>query len=306
MVIIVKIINEEAIISNIKRIKETNDLIIVLKDNAYGIGICRMIRLAKICGVNFFAVKNIEEAIFVRALAKDSKILILGKIKKKDIKQVIGLKLIPTINDYTDYLLFKENNIKSHLEIDVGMNRFGIKNNYLAIINDPIIEEVYIHLYDSNIDEKIRFIEKIGKSYKKKVHIGGSVAYGKTINKLRVGKMLYDNCIEFNGKIINIKKVKELETVGYEGLYNVKKESLIGICNLGYSNGLNVYSHSRVFINDKYYELIGKTCMDQCFIKIDSNVKIGDNVEFIGKNISLEVFSKDNNMLVYEALLFLK
>ena len=46
--------------------------------------------------------------------------------------------------------------------------------------------------------------------------------------------------------------------------------------------------------------------MDQCFIKIDDKIKLGDTVEFIGKNISLDTFSKDNNMLVYETLLFLK
>ena len=157
-----------------------------------------------------------------------------------------------------------------------------------------------------NVIEKIKFIEKLGESYNKKIHIGGSVCYGKTDKKLRIGRLIYENSIEFCGEIVNIKKVKDLETVGYEALYNVRKESYIGICNIGYSNGLNVYSKSRVFINDKFYELVGRACMDQCFIKIDDKIKLGDTVEFIGKNISLDTFSKDNNMLVYETLLFLK
>lgn len=306
MVILMKVIDERVIIDNINRIKKTNDIIMVLKDNAYGIGICKMINIAKKCNVDSFAVKNIEEGMFVRALYKTSKILILGKVKKKDIKQIIKLNLIPTINDYTDYLLFKENNIISHLEIDVGMNRFGIKNNYLAIINDSIIDEIYIHLYDNVIEDKINFIEQLGKTYNKKVHIGGSIAYGKTKSKLRIGRLLYENSIKFYGEIINIKRIKELETVGYEGLYNVTKESYIGICDVGYSDGLNVYSRSRVCISNKYYELVGRTCMDQCFVKIDDYVKLGDKVEFIGKNISLVDFAKDNDMLVYEVLLFLK
>ena len=144
MVIRVLVIDELRIIENINRIKQTNEIIMVLKDNAYGIGICRMINIAKKCNINFFAVKNIDEAIFVKALYNDSRVLLLGKANKKEIEKIIKYHIIPTINDYTDYLLFKENNIKSHLEIDIGMNRFGIKNNYLAIINDNIITDIYI------------------------------------------------------------------------------------------------------------------------------------------------------------------
>ena len=301
-----RIIDENVIIENINNIKKTNDFIMVLKDNAYGIGICRMINIAKKCNINFFAVKNIEEAKFVRHLFKEAKILVLGKINKYEIKEIINYDLIPTINDYTDYLLFKENNVKCHLEIDAGMNRFGIKNNYLAIINDPLIEEIYIHLYGVEAVDKIRFIENLGKKYNKKIHIGGSIAYGLTNSKLRIGKMLYDNCLSFYGKIINIKRIKELDTVGYEGLYKSKKEDYIGICDIGYQNGLDIYSKSKVCINSGIYNLIGRTCMDQCFILIDETVKIGDIVEFVGKNISIDSFLKQNNMTFYEALLFLK
>ena len=176
----------------------------------------------------------------------------------------------------------------------------------MAIINDPIVDEIYIHVYDENVNEKIKFIEQLGKSYHKKIHIGGSVCYGKTNSKLRIGRLIYENSLEFYGEIVNIKKVKELETVGYFGLYNNNKESYIGVCNIGYSNGLAVYSKSRVCINDKFYELVGRCCMDQCFIKIDDTISINDKVEFIGKHIGIDVFSKENNMLVYEALLFLK
>ena len=299
------VIDELRIIENINKIKKTNDIIMVLKDNAYGIGICKMINIAKKCNINFFAVKNIDEAIFVKSLYKESNVLLLGKINRKEINEIIKYGIIPTINDYTDYLLFKENNIESHLEIDIGMNRFGIKNNYLAIINDNIITAIYIHLYNNNIGKNIKFIEELGNKYNKKIHIGGSVAYGMTKSTIRIGRMLYENSISMYGEIVNIKKVKELETVGYDGLFNVTKDSYIGVCDIGYKNGLNVYSRSNVMINDKLYKLVGKVCMDQSFILIDDSVKIGDKVEFIGNNIDMSKFLKENNMTFYEALLFL-
>ena len=130
---------------------------------------------------------------------------------REEIEKIIKYHIIPTINDYTDYLLFKENNIKSHLEIDIGMNRFGIKNNYLAIINDNIITDIYIHLYNTNIDKNIRFIEELGKKYNKNIHIGGSVAYGKTKATIRIGRLLYDNAISMHGEIVNIKNTSKTD-----------------------------------------------------------------------------------------------
>lgn len=78
-----RIIKEEVLIANIKKIRETNDLILVVKDNAYGFGICYMVNLAKQLHLSKFAVKSVSEGIFVRSLYKEAMILVLGKIKKK-------------------------------------------------------------------------------------------------------------------------------------------------------------------------------------------------------------------------------
>lgn len=298
-----RLINEEVITANIKRILKTNDLILVVKDNAYGIGLPVLIRIAKKLKLKEFAVINLEEALKIKEDYPEAEILILGKVKPSDVVLIKKHDLIPTINDYDDYILFKENNIPCHLGIDTGMNRFGMKTGYLALINDHLIKAIYTHLYSDDNEEKIKFIEEIAQKYNKPLHIGGSLAYGKTKAKLRIGCLLYENSLSLYGQIITIKKVNKGETIGYEGLYTASDDCVIGVCNIGYSNGLNLYYNGKVVINDLNYKVIGKVCMDHCFILIDDMVKLYDRVEFFGNKIRENDFISANNMTKYQLYL---
>ncbi len=296
-------IKKEIILKNIKRLLKTNNLMLVVKDNAYGFGIDLLVSLAKIVNVNNFAVKNINEGIIVRNLYKEANILILGKVFKNNIDDIIKYKLIPTINDYDDYLLFKEYNINAHLAIDTGMNRFGMKSGFLAIINDNIVKAIYTHCFNKDNKHKIKYIESLGRSYLKDVHIGGSIAYNKTKSMLRVGRLLYENALYFYGKIVNIKHLRKNECLGYDCTFKALNDCIIGICNIGYSDGLNLYYHGSVNIKGKYYSVVGRCCMDQCFILIDDNVVLEDEVEFFGRNISEDEFIVKNSMSKYEMFL---
>lgn len=297
-----RLINEEVIEKNIKMISQNNEIMLVLKDNAYGFGIERIIKIAKKYRIKNFAVKSIDEAILIKKLYIDSEVLILGR--SRDLLILKKYNLIGTINDYDEYLEYKKNHIRAHLAIDVGMNRFGMKRSYIAIINDKIIEAIYAHVYDNNkAYEIIEYIEQLANKYHKNYHLGGSICYGKTRAMIRIGRIIYENCTKFIGNIVNIKIVSSGETVGYDSSFLVKEDSIIGVCNIGYSDGLFLYYNGNVFINGKKYKVIGKCCMDQCFILLDDKVKIGDEVEFYGSNISENEFMLENNMTKYELFL---
>lgn len=303
MVILLRIINEEVLKKNIKTILKTNQLMLVLKDNAYGFGIKRMMRIAKECHVKDFAVKSIEEGIFVRNLSETANILILGKIQKADILKIKMYHLIPTLNDYDDYVLFKENHISCHLAIDTGMNRFGMKSGYLAMINDGIVKAIYTHCYNDQNRHKIKYMERLASNYLKPLHIGGSVAYQKTTTMLRVGRMVYENALSLFGHIVNIKNLEKGETLGYDGLYEAPNTVRIGVCDIGYSDGLDLLYHGNVCIQNQYYSVVGRCCMDHCFILIDERIQIGEEVEFFGRSISEDQFIRYNNMTKYEMFL---
>lgn len=296
-------IRKDVIERNIKLLIAEKEVIIVAKDNAYGFGLELLMDCCERYDVNFFAVKNMSEAKKIRSLSSNAKILLLGKVKPIDRYDLITYHIYPTINDYHDYLLFKKYHIPAHLAIDIGMNRFGMKNGYLAIINDSIVKAIYAHLYKDGLEEKIAFLEELASKYQKPLHLGGSMAYGKTKATLRVGRMIYQHALSFYGTIVNIKKLSLKESVGYDGTYEATEPTLIGVCDIGYSNGLNLFYHGRVCINGQFYQCVGRCCMDQCFIKIDKSVKIGDEVEFFGNTITEEEFAKENKMTLHEMYL---
>lgn len=297
-------VREEQLKSNLLKVKQNNSVILVVKDDAYGFGIDRIVQLSWKVGIDFFAVKNIEEAVCVRNIMPHAKILLLGKVQQNQLKAIKQYQIIPTMNDFDDYLLFKENEIAGHLAIDVGMNRFGMKTGYLDLINDPIITAIYTHLYDeSNCLDKIKWIEELAKNYHKELHIGGSMAYNRTKASLRIGRMAYEKALYFYGHIVNIKHLKKGETVGYDGHFKAERDTLIGVCDIGYSNGLTLFFHGDVFIKNHFYKCVGKCCMDQSFILIDEKVSLGDEVEFFGNHIDEHSFAEENNMSLYEVFL---
>ncbi|MDE7095558.1 MAG: alanine racemase [Anaeroplasmataceae bacterium] len=296
-------IKEEILEQNIRHILKTNQLMLVVKDDAYGFGIDRVVPLARRLRVRDFAVKSIEEGKKVKGLYPEANVLVLGKVKQKDLIDLKKYHLIPTINDYDDYINFKENKIPCHLAIDTGMNRFGMKSGYLAIINDSVVKAIYTHCYNNQNRHKIKFMERLAKDYLKPLHIGGSIAYKETNEMLRVGKMVYEYALYFYGQIVNIKQLKKGETLGYDGMYQAPQDVIIGVCNVGYVDGLNLFYHGNVQIRNKYYSVVGRCCMDHCFILIDEDVKLEDEVEFFGKTISEDQFIEQNNMTKYEMFL---
>ena len=60
-----------------------------------------------------------------------------------------------------------------------------------------------------------------------------------------------------------------------------------------------------VCINNNYFQIVGRVCMDQMMVKVDSSVKAGDIVEIFGENISLNQMAKELHTIPYEILVLL-
>lgn len=301
------LIDKDRIRENIMSIKGTRDLILVVKDNAYGFGLTKVAKIAYECGVNKFAVISIAEAIILRKLYKDALILLLG-VAPKSFEVLKRYNITVSISSYEEFYLFDKNEIKMHLKLDMGMNRFGFKKLPHDIIHSLNITGIYMHSYSINerINNKLlnRFYNMCG-DYNKLLHVGGSTMIDiKSSCALRAGYYVYKDAASLFGKIIAIKEAEKGEAVGYEGFFVASQRTRIGICNIGYAQGLaRAQTNAFVYINGKKYQIIGNKCMDCCFILIDNFVRINDEVEFLGKNIPLIKFAKMNNKNSYEALI---
>ncbi|PUD66698.1 alanine racemase [Helicobacter pylori] len=183
------------------------------------------------------------------------------------------------------------------------------------------IEGIFTHL--SNADAKIKthaknqmkafnaFLEqlldqKIEFQYRHAYNSAGILSLcngneNRLLNLYRPGIMLYGfypsnemkescptilkNVISLKARIVQIRSVKKGEFIGYGEHFYTNEETLVGVLALGYADGLvrALGNRIQVVINNQLAPLIGKVCMDQCFVKLnDIQAKEGDEVILFG------------------------
>lgn len=119
---------------NINKIKsllhDDTKVMAVIKADAYGHGEGEILKKLCQCGVKYFAVSNLDEAVSVRKHCLDGEILILGytppeyahELEQYNIIQgVLSLEYAQALNNSA------VNKIRCHIKIDTGMGRIGLK-----------------------------------------------------------------------------------------------------------------------------------------------------------------------------------
>lgn len=308
MVIILKTIDYKRVYENIKKLKNKKKLMLVLKDNAYGFGLKRILDISLSLDIKHFAVKEIEEAITIRSKSNDSSILLLGKNRTSpDILQ--KYRILISVESKEELLFCVKNEIKYHLKINSKMNRLGIDGNIKEYIT-PYLAGVYIHnatdiYYECAFEEK-RLIKIINHYHLEGLnnHIGGSGTLRLDSSLIyRIGSAIYEEALSMSGKIIKIRKLKKNQVIGYNHSFMAEQDAIIGICDLGYVDGLKRISADFCYINGTKYKFVGNKCMDMSFILIDEKVKEGDTVEIIGANQKMEDYCAANNCIAHEVYL---
>lgn len=166
-----------ALKNNINIIKSLNsentEIMAVVKADAYGHGderICRC--LSDECGIRYFAVSNLDEAIAVRKFSPDSEILILGYTSPEYVREIVYYNIIQGIvsTEYAKQLVSKTSGkIRCHVKIDTGMGRIGLKQDTpeqcaeeiktLCAMEQLSVEGIYTHfaVADSDSPDNIRY-----------------------------------------------------------------------------------------------------------------------------------------------------
>ncbi len=104
-------------------------------------------------------------------------------------------------------------------------------------------------------------------------------------------------------EVIQIKKVKKGEFVGYGATYIAEENIKIAILAVGYDDGIFRRSKGRfVSIKNKRYKIIGDIGMGMIAVKIDDTIDINDKVTLIGNNIPINEVSKHNGTSIYEVM----
>jgi alanine racemase len=104
--------------------------------------------------------------------------------------------------------------------------------------------------------------------------------------------------------IIAVHQVKRGETVGYDNKWTAQEDSTIATIAIGYGDGYprHAPSGTPVFLHGQTAHIVGNISMDMSSINIThiSDVKIGDQVELWGENLSVNTVAKEMGTIGYE------
>ncbi|QTO96058.1 alanine racemase [Helicobacter pylori] len=194
------------------------------------------------------------------------------------IKKIRALKGLEVEGIFT-HLSNADANIKTHAK-----NQMKAFNAFLEQLLNQKIEFQYRHAYNSagilslcNGNEN-RFLN---------LYRPGIMLYGfyPSSEMKESCPTILKNVISLKARIVQIKRVKKGEFIGYGEHFYTNEETLVGVLALGYADGLvrALGNRIQVAINNQLAPLIGKVCMDQCFVKLNNiEAKEGDEVILFG------------------------
>ena len=334
-------INLENLYQNYKSVSEIvkpKIVIPVVKANAYGHGSVEVVKYLKDKGIDHYAVSLMEEALELRNVFPEIKILVMG-VSNFEAMQIAAKKdVVITISNFKQISELQkiDENISINIKFDSGMNRLGFKEisdiesvlKSLKPYRNIMIEGIFTHFATADGDKKyfdhqtgqfIKMLNSVDYDFND-IHCSNSSSSIKYDSEFeftthtRLGISLYGltlddgmdflrNTYKLITHIAEVKQLKPGEKVGYGATYTATENEIIGILPIGYADGfIRKNNPGDVEINGKRYRIIGRICMDQMFIKIDETIKQDDKVILFGGLVSIDEVAERLETINYEVI----
>lgn len=330
-------VSSDALVSNYNYLKNLNPKIKiapVVKSNAYGHGIVEVAKVLAKLNPPMICVDSLYEAYELYKAKIKTPILIMGFVNPANLK-VKKLPFAYAIYDFNQLLLIHKYQPAAafHIKVDTGMNRLGIKIEYLPAFLKRIkklqrvkIEGLMSHLASAGnpqseqterqmavFEQALKLVKNESINLKWK-HLAASDGLlnvnkeklSKLTNMARAGLALYGiqstdshklvSALELTSSIVQIKKIVAGEKVGYDATFTAQKNMTIAQLPLGYNDGLDrrLSNNGIVKINNIVCPIIGRVSMNITTVDI-SKVK---NPKVLDKVLIYSNFTKDKNSII--------
>ncbi|MDR0682780.1 MAG: bifunctional UDP-N-acetylmuramoyl-tripeptide:D-alanyl-D-alanine ligase/alanine racemase [Dysgonamonadaceae bacterium] len=227
-----------------------------------------------------------------------------------------------------------------HIKLNTGMNRLGFDVRDIPVLADKLnsqtgtlVKSVFSHLagsdspfLDGYTEQQIELFSRMSNqleqllNYPVMRHLLNSAGIERfpqvQFDLVRLGIGLYgisavdEKALQLvaslKTRILQIRDVKEGETVGYSRNGVLTRDSRIACIPVGYADGLDRRlgnGYGNVFINGQLCPIIGNICMDICMVDItDVKAEEGDEVVLFGKQISISELADKLQTIPYEIL----
>ena len=307
----------------------------VVKNNAYGLGIERIVPVLKKAGCNDFFVALAGEGARVRKFVPKANIYVLQGIGDDSLEIFHKNKLIPVIstpNMFSFWMRNKIKGVKPVLNVETGLNRLGFrKKDILTLTEKDKKEFSYLLSHLSCADEAFHFMNRhqikefekikelfpdlkgslsasdgvfLGPDFQKDMVRLGAAMYGLNTAPDRKNKM--KAVVSLKAPVLQIVDVPKGEYIGYGAAYKTQKEMKIAIVSIGYADGLprSLMGRGRVFFKGQELRLVGRLSMDNlmCDVSNVADLREGDFVEVLNDQYTADDMGADAGTIGYEIL----
>lgn len=258
------------------------------------------------------------------------------------IPTVYDLKLVMVFSKRASEL---NKTVPVHVYVDTGMGSIGVRYDKavefvksLYDIKNIFLDGIYTHCSSSDEKESAytnlqirRFRDilttldaiKTGIPLRHMANSGAIIGYPDAyFTMVRPGLSLYGlypseevsrnigikPVMSFKTRVIHIKDMQPGDEVGYSRTYKITKPTRVATLPFGYDDGYNrlLSGQGKVIIRGVVASIIGRVCMDQCFVDVShiNEVSVGDEVVVYGsqgqETISIESIAKQLHTIPYE------
>ncbi|MFT7144398.1 MAG: alanine racemase [bacterium] len=312
----------------------------MVKADAYGLGSKEVSKALYTSGCRTFFVAYLEEALHIKPYTPQADIYILNGISAGEEQTCVKNNLIPVVNTINALktLIDAKVDMSIALHIDTGINRLGLPLHEVKQAADAIKlnNNLHLKLLMSHLacadDIKNPFNKTQLKAFEsmKKVfpQVTCSLANSSGIylgdeyhfDVIRPGYALYggnptpykkanpmDNVLTIKSGIMQLKKIKAGESIGYNSTWNAQRDSQIATIPYGYADGFSrLHSNKTNFYIGHYKApVIGRVSMDMTTLDvtgIPDDILKNTPVTIVGDKNTIDDLSKNINTVGYEVL----
>jgi len=288
-------------------------LLPMVKADAYGLGAERVARTLERLDPWGFGVATVAEAEELRALAITRPIVIFTPILPGDFDAAIRANLTPSLSDVAAIARWTETGRPWQLAIDTGMSRAGIRWDEVDCLADVLTanppQGVFTHFHSAEKDDASRSIqEERFASALARLPIRPAMIHAENSPAIehrgpspwtvaRPGIFLYgvgsgnsaaivpDPVVSLRARIVDIRTVRDGETVSYSGTYRADGDRRIATLGIGYGDGYRraLSNRGSVLVAGVRVPVAGNVTMDMTMIDVtDVPCGVGDVATLIG------------------------
>ena len=288
-------------------------LLPMVKADAYGLGAERIARVLERLDPWGFGVATVGEGDELRRAGIARPIVIFSPILVGDFDAAIRANLIPTLSDAASINRWRETRLPWHLAIDTGMSRAGVQWDEIDALHDALLENppegAFTHFHSAERNDRTRdlqeerFDEAVSRMpiRPRLLHAENSPAIehrgGSKWSVARPGIFLYgvssgndpgmtpEPVVSLQARIIELRTIRDGETVSYGGTYRAEGDRRIATLGIGYGDGYRraLSNRAAVLVGGERVPVVGKVTMDMTMIDVtDVPSAVGDAVTLIG------------------------